>query len=97
MDGLRNAPPATIGGRQVEYLSDYGRSVTIRGGEETPIDLPKSNVLEFGVEGAGTVTVRPSGTEPKIKVYYSLKAATPEAAEALNKELMEDINAKMGL
>jgi len=97
MDGLRNNPPATIGGRQVEYLSDYGRSVTIRGGEEAPIDLPKSNVLEFGVAGAGTVTVRPSGTEPKIKVYYSLKAETPEAAEALNKELMEDINAKMGL
>lgn len=97
MDALRNDPPKVIGGHAVEYLSDYGRSLTIHGGKTTPIDLPKSNVLEFGLEGVGTVTVRPSGTEPKIKVYYSIKAADPKAAEALNQTLMEDMNGKMGL
>ncbi len=97
MDGLRADPPVAIGGYAVEYLSDYGRSVTTRGGAESPIDLPKSNVLEFGLTGVGTVTVRPSGTEPKIKVYYSLKAESPAAAEKINKTLMQDINAQMGL
>jgi len=97
MDGLRQRTPVRLAGRQVESVADYGRSVLTCGGVQTPIDLPRSNVLQFGVAGAGTVSVRPSGTEPKIKVYYSLKAAGRAEAEALTRELMAEMDHLLGV
>ena len=63
MSGLRTNPPAEIGGYPVVKVTDYNKT------EET--GLPASNVLVYGLEGGATVIVRPSGTEPKIKAYYT--------------------------
>ena len=63
MNGLRANPPAEIGGYKVVSVTDYQDS------EKT--GLPKANVLIYGLEGGATVVVRPSGTEPKIKTYFT--------------------------
>ena len=63
MDGLRKNPPAEIGGYKVTSVSDYQDT------EKT--GLPKANVLIYALEGGATVVVRPSGTEPKIKTYFT--------------------------
>ena len=63
MDGLRKNPPAEIGGYKVASVTDYQDT------EKT--GLPKANVLIYTLEGGATVVVRPSGTEPKIKTYFT--------------------------
>ena len=63
MDGLRRNPPAEIGGYKVASVTDYQDT------EKT--GLPKANVLIYTLEGGATVVVRPSGTEPKIKTYFT--------------------------
>ncbi len=75
MDTLRTAPPAEIAGAKVIGTSDYLLSVAT-GDKTGPIDLPKSNVLEYRLENGCKLIVRPSGTEPKIKIYLSGKGAT---------------------
>ncbi len=73
MEDLRNNPPKEIAGADVVKMSDYKLSVTkdTVTGEETEIKLPKSNVLSFIMPDNSKVIVRPSGTEPKIKVYIT--------------------------
>ena len=82
MENLRNNPPEEIGGFKVLTVSDFKKSkaVCTKTGEETVIDLPKSNVLSYDLEGSNCVIVRPSGTEPKIKIYYTAVAPTREEA-----------------
>ena len=63
MNTLRTNPPVEFAGRKVVSLTDYNKP------EET--GLPKANVLIFGLEDGATVVVRPSGTEPKIKTYFT--------------------------
>ena len=63
MDGLRKNPPAEIGGYKVASVTDYQDT------EKT--GLPKANILIYALEGGATVVVRPSGTEPKIKTYFT--------------------------
>lgn len=73
IDSLRRDPPAGFAGLKVESIADY-REGTVRdpkGKRLGTIDLPSSNVLQFTLEGGSKVTVRPSGTEPKIKFYAS--------------------------
>lgn len=76
MDQLRENPPQKLGGSQVVSLTDFAaqQKVNIETGERTPTNLPKSNVLQFLLADGSKVTARPSGTEPKIKFYFSLKA-----------------------
>lgn len=85
MAELRNSVPEAIGGAKVTVVRDYRTSISrnIVTGEETPILLPKSNVLEFILGSAGSVIARPSGTEPKVKFYYTAVAPTKEQANAL--------------
>jgi phosphoglucomutase len=83
MDHLRNNVPENIAGFKVVGTSDYQRSVRVEGGVETEIKLPKSNVLEYRLDGGSKVIVRPSGTEPKIKVYLSGKGKTKADSEAI--------------
>ncbi len=92
MQQLRTEQPADIAGLKVTSVSDYQLSVTkdIATGATTEITLPKSNVLVFNLEQGAKVVIRPSGTEPKIKCYYTTVGATMDEAEALEKKLMAD-------
>ncbi|HRR77908.1 MAG TPA: phospho-sugar mutase [Ruminococcus sp.] len=92
MTKLRNAPPKEIGGLKVIKFEDYQTSVSkdIAAGTESAITLPKSNVLAFYLEGGSKAIVRPSGTEPKIKTYFTAKQPTKAEAEALEEKLCGD-------
>lgn len=96
MNTLRENPPKTISGINVTGVSDYERSICYENGESV-IDLPKSNVLEYRLEGGNKFIVRPSGTEPKIKIYLSVNA--PEKSQALDliEKLKSDVNSVLGI
>ncbi len=81
MSGLRENPPAEIGGYKVVKVTDYKKT------EET--GLPSANVLVYGLEGGATVIVRPSGTEPKVKAYYTTLGKDLAEAEAQKNVLAE--------
>lgn len=91
MIDLRNNPLTEIDGVQVKYLFDYKTSIkkNIITGEETKIDIPKSNVLIYETIDGSKIAARPSGTEPKIKFYISVKTAldTIDNAITVEKEL----------
>ncbi len=74
MENFRNHPPASINGSPVKQLLDYELQVSreIASDKLTDIDLPKSNVLQFILEDGSKISARPSGTEPKIKFYFSV-------------------------
>lgn len=82
MEGFRNNPPKVLGGVAVKTLLDYQlqKGTNLTDGSTFIIDLPKSNVLQFVLENSSKVSARPSGTEPKIKFYFSVNAPldTPE-------------------
>lgn len=86
MDALRTTPPQALAGKPVAKVVDY---LT---GAGVALELPRSNVLEFQLAGS-KVLVRPSGTEPKIKVYLSSRADTLEQAKAENQALLEALTA----
>ena len=85
MADLRAEVPSTIGGAVVTGVRDYKSSIAkdLMSGAETVINLPKSNVLEFLLGDKGSVIARPSGTEPKVKFYYTAVGETKEDAKAL--------------
>ena len=81
MDSLRKNPPKEIGGYAVEKATDFKNT------EET--GLPAANVLTYKLEGGAEVIVRPSGTEPKIKTYFTTLGKTLEEAQAQKDKLAE--------
>jgi len=85
MANLRSNIPANIGGATVTSVKDYlaREETNVQTGEKTAISLPKSNVLEFILGQHGSVIARPSGTEPKVKFYYTAVAPTAAEAQAL--------------
>ena len=83
MEGLRRTAPKEIAGFRVVGHSDYQRSIRVQEGAEEPLSLPRSNVLEYRLENGGKVIVRPSGTEPKIKIYLSARADSRAESDAL--------------
>lgn len=97
MKNLQENPPKEIAGLKVEQIDNYitSESVNIHTGT-TPITLPKSAVLNFVLEDGASVCIRPSGTEPKIKAYYTTVADTREAALALEKKIGEDFTKILG-
>ena len=80
---LRDCPPAEFGGVKVVALRDYLKSERVCGGEKTALTLPKSNVLYFELEGGTWLCVRPSGTEPKIKLYVNAVSKSDADTKAL--------------
>ncbi len=86
MKDYRENPPKEIDGERVVCLKDYKlhESTDLTTGKKERIDLPASNVLQFFTEKGNKVTVRPSGTEPKIKFYFSVKG-TLESKEDFDK------------
>ncbi len=89
MAGLREHHPAEIGGMKVTAVRDYLKGVRICGGESEPTGLPASDVLYFELENGCWVCVRPSGTEPKIKLYVNTNAKDQAEAQRLNAMLCE--------
>lgn len=87
MKDLRAEAPKEIGGLKVTAVRDYLRGVRVENGVETPTGLPTSDVLYFELEGGNWVCVRPSGTEPKIKLYVNTNHKCPETARTLNETL----------
>jgi phosphoglucomutase len=100
MEAYRNNPPKKINGSPVVMLRDYELQVekNLMTGEEWKLELPKSNVLQFVLDDMSSISARPSGTEPKIKFYFSVNAELKSADEfeKVNKQLDEKIKAIIG-
>lgn len=99
MTGLRYQAPASIAGLGVVRTDDYLQSVSkdAKTGEETPITLPKSNVIAYSLEGGNSVIVRPSGTEPKIKLYITAVGTDKKDAQQLTDKLVKESEKIMGV
>jgi phosphoglucomutase len=91
MQRYRQQPPAQLGGSPVVQLLDYEyrKGKNLATGEEWTIDLPKSNVLQFLLADGSKISARPSGTEPKIKFYFSVNTAVP------SKEAFDEVTAQL--
>ena len=96
MESYRKQPPAEIAGEQVVTLLDYQLqlSTNLLTGTQTKIALPKSNVLQFITADGTKISARPSGTEPKIKFYFSVNAVLPnrESFDEVYSDLQNKIN-----
>ncbi|MGB4842899.1 MAG: phospho-sugar mutase [Ferruginibacter sp.] len=104
MEGYRNNPPLNIDGSAVAELLDYELQTgkNLETGKSWPINQPKSNVLQFVLADGTKISARPSGTEPKIKFYFSVNAKLTDAAafdstEKLLDEKIERIEKELGL
>ena len=99
MESLRNEPPKSIAGADVCELADYLNSYSknLATGEQKEIFLPKSNVLSYSLTNGGSVIVRPSGTEPKIKIYVTSVGASHEEANAIADKMFSAMTARMGI
>lgn len=93
MEELRNNPPAEICSSKVVWVGDYKTGKTTDG--ET--GLPKSNVLSYRMASGDTVIVRPSGTEPKIKIYITAKATSREEAEKKLQVVSDSVKTLLGI
>jgi phosphoglucomutase len=91
MEGYRNNPPKEINGLHVIAVRDYLKQEehNFMTNKDYPIDLPKSDVLQFFLEGGSKITIRPSGTEPKIKFYFGVKGTLPD------KHQFDEVNKSM--
>ncbi|WP_290756552.1 MULTISPECIES: phospho-sugar mutase [unclassified Exiguobacterium] len=98
MEQVRQAPMNEIAGKRVVMIEDYllSQSIDFKTKETTHINLPTSNVLKIHLEGEAWITLRPSGTEPKIKFYFSVKeqdlVSSIETLDKLKKEFMSIMN-----
>ena len=90
MQALRENAPEWLGSVRVLAVRDYltGVRKELSAGEEQPLTLPKSNVLYFELEGGGWCCIRPSGTEPKMKLYFGAKGNSRAAAEQNTQEIL---------
>ncbi len=88
---FRTNPPKEINGSKVIAIKDYqtSKEFNLAGGREKVIDLPKSNVLQFFTADGSKISIRPSGTEPKIKFYFSVKE------ELENRDDFESVNQQL--
>ncbi len=98
MTDLRADPPKAIGGLKVVDIADYlaSEETNLETGAKTVLTLPKSDVIAFKLEQGASVIIRPSGTEPKIKAYYTTIGDTRADAEAQEEKLIEDFKGILG-
>ncbi len=84
VDGLKTLPVKELAGIEVVAVRDYSaaKRTVVATGEVEALDIPKCNCVYYELAGGSFVCVRPSGTEPKLKIYYSLKAKDEGAANA---------------
>ncbi|HBU11595.1 MAG TPA: phosphoglucomutase [Clostridiales bacterium] len=91
MDALRKNPPEMVGGMEISCVCDYLTQTKTCGGKSEPLTLPASDVIGLHLVGGSSVVVRPSGTEPKLKVYYSLKCADEAQAGEVFARIQADV------
>ncbi len=100
MANYRSDPPKEINGIKVVTIKDYllQKEQNIITGSIKPIDLPKSDVLQFFLEGGSKITIRPSGTEPKIKFYFGVKGSLPDKTkfDEVNQEMRKKLEEMVG-
>ncbi len=88
---LRENAPSQIGGKKVIFVSDYLKGETVyQNGDKEKITLPASDVLVFGLEDDNSVVIRPSGTEPKIKLYFAAKGESNQNAVEIIEKMKAD-------
>lgn len=94
MDKMRTDYPKSVAGFKVIGFADYeaGEKTDLLSGVKEKITLPKSNVISLYLEGNNKAIIRPSGTEPKLKVYYTAVGGTMEEAEALQRKMSEEFS-----
>lgn len=99
MTSLRENPPKEIGKLAVKSAADYleSKETNLESGETKEITLPKSNVLSYSLPDGCKVIIRPSGTEPKIKIYITARSDTKENAEKLTAVIADSIEEIMGI
>ena len=104
MSDYRSDPPRSLGGSPIVVIKDYlnGEALDLANGSKTPIDMERSNVLQFTTADSTVVSIRPSGTEPKIKFYFGVRADLNDTARfgEVQAELdgkIESIKKEMGL
>lgn len=104
MSDYRSDPPRSLGGSPIVVIKDYlnGEALDLATGSKTPIDMERSNVLQFTTADSTVVSIRPSGTEPKIKFYFGVRAELNDTARfgEVQAELdgkIESIKKEMGL
>ena len=90
MKDLRENPPKELAGLKVTAVRDYLAHTRVSAEGTETMDLPSSDVLYYELEGGNWVCVRPSGTEPKIKLYVNTNDKDADKAAALNEKLRED-------
>lgn len=93
INGLRNDPPKEIGGYKVVAFRDYKTGIIkdTATGNESQTGLPTSNVLYFDLEDDAWVCVRPSGTEPKLKLYFGVKGKNEEDAQSIASKMNDSL------
>ena len=74
MNNMHTSPLKSLNGVNVIRVEDYQKQLAFENGKEVKITLPKSNVVKLYFENGNTITVRPSGTEPKVKFYIGMKS-----------------------
>ncbi len=97
MDALIASPPKMIGESRVSIFSDYRTGIRYTPDGRKEINLPSSNMVSFLLEGGARVLVRPSGTEPKLKVYYSANGTSMAEAKGVYQKLSGEIGRTIGL
>ena len=95
MAQFRSTPPTEIVGEKVVEIRDYKtlEAKDLLTGKVTPINLPKSDVLQFFTETGSKISIRPSGTEPKIKFYFSMRGNIEGSIDESMRRLDEKLNA----
>lgn len=89
LSGLREAPPREIGGYGVQAVADYKMGLMMTAQGSRPTGLPQSNVLRYTLSEGGWLCVRPSGTEPKLKIYFGVAQNSRAQAEQALARLRE--------
>jgi len=99
LNNLRNDPPKTLAGEKVIAIRDYEKKTIcdLRTGETSDTGLPVSNVLYFETEKNNVAVIRPSGTEPKVKLYFLVHGITEEAADNTVEAFKRDMNTIIGI